>query len=454
MKKYEKFCIFLFIVSLVPIIWVSFYSFPNADDFGFGSLTHLAFVQHGILSMLKTAVFNVYDFYMNWQGTYSAIFLFSLQPGIFSEHLYFISHFILLGAFIAANIFFLQKIFQDLNKHVKYLLILLVLFVQIQFVYDAVSSFYWYNGSIYYTFFYSLELVLYRLLLDKKQKWHLIYPLAIFIAGSNFVTVLNLILILSLYNIYCLHHKEKNIKLLILLMLVVFCFGISVLAPGNQVRAAYYSQENLSAISAIVYSFPRAIIYSFKLFNVASFVSILILLVVLKDTYTKFQYRYPIVVLLLLFGIFAAHFTAPLYAMGFDNLWSRIINIISFKGYYLMLFALYYLIGYFKMYRYFNLKWIRILSLIFIVGFILNSENSLTYKATFSLISGQAEEYKQIWLDRLSILNDESIQNVHFQSIPVRPEPIFFMDGNDDGDDWIQRQMADYYQKESVHIDR
>lgn len=194
--------------------------------------------------------------------------------------------------------------------------------------------------------------------------------------------------------------------------------------------------------------------YSFKLFNIVPFTSILILLVALKDTYLKFRYRYPILVLLVLFGVFAAHFTAPLYAMGFDNLWSRIINIISFKGYYLLCFALYYLVGYFKMYRYFTFKWIKILSLIFIISFIFSVKRSLTYKATSSLISGEAQEYQQIWLDRLSILSDDMVQHVHFQSIPVRPEPIFFMDGNDDGDDWIQRQMADYYQKESVQIDR
>lgn len=264
----------VFIVSLIPLLMVSFYSFPNADDFGFGNFTHKAFVSGGFLAVLKMAIYNVIDFYRNWQGTYSAIFMFSLQPGIFGERFYFISHIFLICSFIGANFYFLNKVFSKmLDKYIKYIIILLVLLVQIQFVYDGVSSFYWYNGSIYYTFFYSLELILFAFLISDKPKWYLIFPLTIFIAGGNYVTALNLSIILFIFVVlkFYFKNKDKYLYLINFLLMLIF-FTVSIKAPGNNVRALYYNEVSLNAIKAIYYSFVQAFRYSFKIFNISSIV--------------------------------------------------------------------------------------------------------------------------------------------------------------------------------------
>lgn len=445
----------VFIVSLIPLLMVSFYSFPNADDFGFGNFTHKAFVNGGFLAVLKMAIYNVIDFYRNWQGTYSAIFMFSLQPGIFGERFYFISHIFLICSFIGANFYFLNKVFSKmLDKYIKYIIILLVLLVQIQFVYDGVSSFYWYNGSIYYTFFYSLELILFAFLISDKPKWYLIFPLTIFIAGGNYVTALNLSIILFIFVVlkFYFKNKDKYLYLINFLLMLIF-FTVSIKAPGNNVRALYYNEVSLNAIKAIYYSFVQAFRYSFKIFNISSIVSIIIILILLKDSYAKFNFKYPLIVILFSFGLYAAHFTAPLYAMGIDNLWTRIINIIYFKSYFIILFCGYYVIGYFKIYRYFNFNLLKFIVSAFLFSLILNYQNSLSFQSFNSLYDGSAKDYHRQWLERLELLNNPKLKKIKFDSIKNRAKPIFFMDGNDDGDDWIQRQMSDYYDKELIIIE-
>lgn len=443
----------LFIFSLIPIVFISVYSFPNADDFGFGNLTHKAYLSGGILSMFKMAIYNVIDFYYNWQGTYSAIFLFSLQPGIFNEQYYFLSHLILISSFILANIYFLNVVLTKISTKFKYIIILIILWIQIQFVYDAVSSFYWYNGSIYYTFFYSLELILIGELFKNKPKFLMVMILSLIIAGGNFVTSLNLMLILGLFNLYHFYVKSKT-RYYYLISLVLLSLGmlISIKAPGNSVRALYYQDVSLGALDAIYFSFIRAFEFSYRLFNFSNLFSMLVILILLKDTYHYFKFKYPLLVLVIFFGIYAAHFTAPLYAMGYANLWTRIINIIYFKSYYLLLLSLYYLVGYFKLYRFFNFKILKFSVLALIISLSIEFKNSLTYQSLISLINHSAYNYHLQWQDRLKLLKDDKIKKVEFEKIKARNHPVFFMDGNDDGDDWIQKQMADYYDKEIVII--
>lgn len=82
--------IILFTLSLIPIVYASFYSHATLDDYGYSAAVHQTVLNGGnILDVLSAAAKTVKSFYQSWQGTYSAIFLFSLQPGAFGFDLYF-----------------------------------------------------------------------------------------------------------------------------------------------------------------------------------------------------------------------------------------------------------------------------------------------------------------------------------------------------------------------------
>ena len=90
--------VLLYLISLIPIFLFSSYCHPLADDFTYGLLVHRAVVSGGgIPEILSAAAETVRDYYFTWQGTFSAIFLFALQPGAFSESAYFLTPFIIIG---------------------------------------------------------------------------------------------------------------------------------------------------------------------------------------------------------------------------------------------------------------------------------------------------------------------------------------------------------------------
>ncbi|MCH4034552.1 MAG: hypothetical protein LKE85_11280 [Lachnospiraceae bacterium] len=74
----------LIIACLFPILKVSQSARPVNDDYSFCYLTHQALVGH--TGVLAAALWEVEQIYFSWQGTYSAIFLFSLQPGIYGGY--------------------------------------------------------------------------------------------------------------------------------------------------------------------------------------------------------------------------------------------------------------------------------------------------------------------------------------------------------------------------------
>lgn len=89
----EKLCFImltLFLISLLPVCRLAFYAHPAGDDYAYGVAAHLAWTDtHSLSAVLAAAVSNVKGYYTSWQGTYSSIFLMSLQPAIFSQRLLF-----------------------------------------------------------------------------------------------------------------------------------------------------------------------------------------------------------------------------------------------------------------------------------------------------------------------------------------------------------------------------
>ena len=91
----------IFVVSLIPIILLSTYNFPCADDLGYSIYTRHAWVDtHNLFSVLGAAGRKVAESYQIWQGTWASIFLMALQPGIFEDGTYWIGTLMLLAALI------------------------------------------------------------------------------------------------------------------------------------------------------------------------------------------------------------------------------------------------------------------------------------------------------------------------------------------------------------------
>lgn len=135
----QKLCLIMslvFILSLFPLIHIGMYAHSVGDDYSYGLSAHLAWENTGsILAVIQAALENTRQFYNSWQGTYSSIFLMSLQPAIISERLYPLTCILMLGMLIGSHFFFFRILFTyflKLKKSVRILLTLSVLFLSIQ----------------------------------------------------------------------------------------------------------------------------------------------------------------------------------------------------------------------------------------------------------------------------------------------------------------------------------
>jgi len=165
--KWSAIAIILFIglcISVLPILYAGFFSHPVADDYSFSYHVHNAFLNGD--SILKAVYETVFHNYFTWQGTFSAISIFSLQPGAFSGSFYYLTTFLMIGFLSGSTFFLFETIIRRILKgRLSHTVIIscLTLIMSIQFVPDVEEAFYWFNGSSYYTLFYSFALIFFLL---------------------------------------------------------------------------------------------------------------------------------------------------------------------------------------------------------------------------------------------------------------------------------------------------
>lgn len=348
-----------FIISLIPLIVISFYNYPAADDFSYGRLPAHAWEQsHSLIQTLNSSLIKTGQSYENWQGTFSAIFLMALQPAIWGEGYYWLATIILLGALILSSMLFFYTVLRKwlkLDKHLYLIIGLILTAACIQFVPSPAQAFYWYNGSIYYTFFYSLSLTAVSLLFigewsTKKSVriacW-IFAGLLFFIIGSgNYVTSLITIIIAFLITAYAFW-KKRHMRwtATICLILCITAFAVSALAPGNAVRQEALG-ATMSPINAILQSFKHA----FTNFGAWTTAPILLLFLFIAPflyiaaSKAKCSFRLPLLWIGLAFCILAAHFTPTLYAMQKPGA-GRVTNIIFYYYILFMAFSIFYISG-------------------------------------------------------------------------------------------------------------
>lgn len=498
MRKLRKFApqilIAVFILSLIPLFILAFYNHPAHDDYYYGIKTHLAAQSGNLIDVISAAISEVKETYRNWQGTYSAVFLFSLQPAIFGERYYVISTFIFLPALIASSLLFshtlVRKIF-GASRRVFILTSVTTLLLSVHLAPSPVQSYYWYNASVYYTLFYSFSLVLfstlYYIIISEKLHTKIILEitaiiLAVIIGGGNYVTALLTAIVLFCVEALLIFTKNRR-SLWILPIFVTFiaAFLVSILAPGNAVRAENY--DDISVIASILLSIRYALYYSAKWLDVTGIVALLLLTPFLARAAarSKFSFRYPIIAVVFLFLVFAAQFCPPIYAMstfgdGEAALTSgeaRILNIIYYSYFHFSLIAIYYISGSVArkhgdftkpIFDYiYSSKGVALISALVAIAVILpavapSGEMEEYYGggtaftgAIYSLASGEAAKWNEENNERYALLTNQNIKHVEFQPFTAKPAMLFYGDlTQDENWMWSNEPMRVYFNKKSV----
>ncbi len=469
----------ILILCLIPMYAVGVYSHPSGDDYAYGLPAHEAWEgTRSLLTVVMASARNTVGTYSGWQGTFSAVFLMGLQPGFFGEQYYFLGVLFLLTTFLAASVWFIWvALVKTLHMDGWSALLAGSVFLLLctQFMPMAFPAFYWYNGAIYYTFFYTLSLAYGALIL---QRWlHgkrgvasgiLILLLSVVIGGGNYATVIVCIALLAGLLAFELAHKRFNWLLGVAWALLLTAFLVSYLAPGTAVRAA--------ACDSI--GFPRAVLVTFlytgKFFSehlsLPIVLATLLCLPVLAKTAARssWSFRFPVLVTLGSFALMYIGLFPPVYAMG-GGVPLRLLNILFYMAVALLFVNLYYYLGWLaraldraekgslpaRLRRALSphLGWFYLVvgALTVISLCSVSSLERTSVQAAMDLVSGDAAQFDRETDERIAIVTGSQEADVAMPALSVWPETLCCSDLDSDPGNWMNQLFARYWKKDSVY---
>ena len=431
----------LLILCLTPMVVLGFYAHPLGDDFYYGVPGAEALREYGtVFSIFPAAVRGTIEQYMIWQGTYSAMFLMHLPPQLFGSFFYRLYPALVI-LLLTGSIFFVVKTLviskeEDKNNTFIWLSISSLLSILcIEFVPVCAETFYWFNGSVYYTGFLAATLFMLGLILRFRRlpgKLSAVFSvlLSLFIAGGNYASLLPtilliaFILLLDIFNNpfagFTLNKKRKLLTLDILVITMLTAgFLISILAPGNALRAA--TSYGTTPLKAILKSILQCIGYA-KGWTTPAFYAVLTLLTPLFVYLIKkssFSFKYPLIICPLAFLIFCSCETPTFYAQNNGGA-ARVFDICYYMMLFVLMFIYYYILGWIvrflekkkkqttgKLYIFCGAALCIIcigVSLLRSAGETFFVPNSVT--AAISLANGEADYYDEQYLERYRIINE------------------------------------------------
>lgn len=485
-------CALVLAGSTLPLYVLSLYNHPYYDDYRFSAEVHSVWQESRSLgAVLQTALQSAQKVRLSWQGTYTGTLLSNVQPGVFSESLYFLTTFFLLTAFLLCFGFLLKVLFGDLlglDRPSLVILISLTLALLVQFMPDPDEAFFWFNGGVGNTFIYSLLAVSLGLLVKlnrakgRGKQAILVAALLLLMAllgGGSYGGGLFGLCLYGVLTAWGFFRKNPKAPVTALLTLVFLgCFLYSMTAPGNAVRAGvigYPSSPGKAVAQALYHGTALAGSYvSLHLLGVTVLVLPLLYAAVKK---TPFSFAHPWLWLGAGLCLFCTQLVPPLYSgVGIGG--GRIVDTYWQSFVVLWLLYAFYLTGHAARrlekaglgeapasfpaaLRIGALLAAVVLLGIGCLGYKLPDDktyglpNLAGASAALSLASGEARQYDLEMKAREALLSDASQPEATLSPLSVVPH-LFMKDllANAASADYavLEQILCDYYGKTAIHL--
>lgn len=198
-KKFAYIVSIFFISSLIPIIMLSSINHATGDDFGFSAYTRQAWLEsRSLIEVCKASGRMIKQMYLGWQGTWFSIFLFTLQPEVFSRDAYVIVPYIML-LFLCMGTGVIS--YYTIVKHIgfpRYSWIMVmgsILFLTLQYIPRTTSGIFWFNGVSHYVIPHGMALVaIYcwaRFYKENKMRFYIVGLIFMtLLGGGNYLSAL------------------------------------------------------------------------------------------------------------------------------------------------------------------------------------------------------------------------------------------------------------------------
>jgi len=479
-KQNDKIIAYIFVIgmllSLLPVIYLGRYNHPTGDDYYYGGATKAVWEKTGsIIETVGEAIRGVAYQYENWQGTYSGMFLMHLSPNVFDERAYKVGTFVILLLLVGSVFYLLEAVICRLLKGSKELWLITASTIAVlwtQTVPSQGETFFWFNGALYYTGYFSVTLIFIGLILRyiDDTKWYRIpwmILLAIFLAGGNYVSLLLAILLtITIAGILAFQKKKQGWVIGGLVIILLVFLGISAAAPGNAIRQD--GMWKIPAWKAVAKSLLQGINYLLAWVKGWWLLGLLAITPFFWKAYEKMElrFRYPLPVVGFAYGVFCAMSCPTFYTMNSTGP-ARVVAIVYYGFILFSFFSYFYILGW--LYQWIKQKEMHeicgkvkaylkkpisqaVLGVLAMLLFVPGIKTATTVKAVRILTSGEAQAYEQEYQERLKILEDDSAKEVVFSSYKNQPDMLYVGDFSSDPEEMSNQKAAEYFGKSSLKI--
>ncbi len=460
------------VLLLVPLLRLACYAVPWYDDYNFMGRARGFSIQSG-KGYFYGALQTMRQEWYAWQGTYATTFLTALNPCLYGEEyqkfgimgviLVFTLSMLVFGNVVLGN-------FLKAEKSSKWLMSSVVAASCIGLIYTAQQGLYWYNAAVHYTLMAGIMFLMLasvvKILYCEKTFLKVLFMLlamvlGIICGGSNYVTILQGLLLLLTILSLSIFFRRKNWQFLILPTITfAIAFWINVSAPGNSKRGASYQGDG--AIQAILNSFIAAGKYFWELTGPMMLVCMLLLVPVIVNIVKKSDYAFKLPGLVTLYSIclYATGFTSSRYAMGTDGL-SRTWVTIKYTLQILLYLNEIYWAGWIVKKReskgkdseaaHYILHYIAMACLILGVFYLSPNQAGWysPYGAYYYVHTGEAYNFYHEYLDRVEILKSDEMDIV-FEPYRFKPWLLCLNDLSENPDAEENCALANWYGKNTV----
>ena len=464
--------IVILVISLLPILKVSFYDRATGDDYGNGAIARQALIQtHSAAKVVSVVLEQVKGIWHGYQGTWFSVFLFAFQPEVFSLKAYWITAWIALALTISSvTVFFYTILVRVMGYHKEEFIITdcTSLFIIIQFVYSPRAALFWFTGVVHYIVPLALALFsmscFIRFIQTKKNKYVVLSAtLMTMLGGMSYLSAFMAPLFLIL--VWIMSYKKGRYvwKLTIPLGLEVVGLVISAAAPGNSNRGGSgYSVSVGRAIKAVGESIYQGTIAIPELVISKPMVCLLIVILAgiiwkaAEKVQTQFSFERPWLIMIWLYLIYCAMYWPGIFAGVYVS--GGVPNTI-FQVFILMtIIGISYMAGYFvhrtKYEKSVGLKYIWLILVITLC--VLTFARRSTIKCTTDFVtieylkSGQADDYRKQMDEFTSIMTDPSVTDAKVHASNNEQGPLMHMPITGNPDNFTNNAAARFFGKNSV----
>lgn len=246
----------VFALSMIPIFMIAPYVRATGDDLNYGgAVRHAVLSGQGLSGILCAVAATVRGTWYSWQGTWSSVALFSLQPGVWGDHWYPITILVGLICILAGTGYFLSVTGKrcGFSKEVRWSVFFLTSILMIQYMPNLKCGIFWWTSVAHYSIPYGIAMMCmgWSLRFLETGKWHFFLGMCIgmsYLGGAGYPEIVLVAVWFFGVTVYCLirlllrrSHENKRqggkaLLLLIPLFLEMAGFAVSAAAPGNKNR--------------------------------------------------------------------------------------------------------------------------------------------------------------------------------------------------------------------------